>query len=36
MTTPEQNMASCREFNERVFNEGDVSYAEKMSRTRRR
>lgn len=30
MTTPEQNMASCREFNERVFNEGDVSYAEKM------
>jgi predicted SnoaL-like aldol condensation-catalyzing enzyme len=30
MTTPEQNMAACREFNERVFNEGDVSYAEKM------
>lgn len=32
MTTPEQNMAMCREFNERVFNEGDVSFAEKMMR----
>jgi predicted SnoaL-like aldol condensation-catalyzing enzyme len=32
MTTPEQNMASCREFNDRVMNEGDVSYAEKMMR----
>jgi len=32
MTTPEQNMAACREFNERVLNEGDVSYAEKMLR----
>ena len=32
MTTPEQNMATCREFNERVFNEGDVSFAEKMMR----
>ncbi|MDP9302344.1 MAG: ester cyclase [Actinomycetota bacterium] len=30
MTTPEQNMASCREFNERVFNDGDVSFAEKI------
>ena len=32
MTTPEQNMAACREFNERVLNEGDVSYAEKVLR----
>src|SRR5512132_1319014 len=32
MTTPEQNMATCREFNERVFNEGDISFAEKMMR----
>jgi predicted SnoaL-like aldol condensation-catalyzing enzyme len=30
MTTPEQNMATCREFNQRVMNEGDSSYAEKM------
>jgi steroid delta-isomerase-like uncharacterized protein len=30
MTTPEQNMATCREFNQRVFNDGDVAYAEKM------
>src|SRR5439155_2240271 len=32
MPTPEQNMAACREFNERVLNEGHVSYAEKMLR----
>jgi steroid delta-isomerase-like uncharacterized protein len=30
MTTPEENAATCREFNKRVFNEGDISYAEKM------
>jgi|SRR5213593_2501708 len=30
MSTPEQNEATCREFNQRVFNEGDISYAEKM------
>ena len=30
MPTPEQNTATCREFNQRVFNEGDVSFAEKM------
>src|SRR5207247_11362717 len=32
MTTPEQNMAACREFNERVLNEGVASYAEKVLR----
>lgn len=30
MTTPEENAASCREFMQRVFNEGDMSFAEKM------
>ena len=30
MTTLEQNAATCREFNQRVFNDGDISYAEKM------
>jgi steroid delta-isomerase-like uncharacterized protein len=30
MTTPEENAATCREFNQRVFVEGDVSFAEKM------
>jgi steroid delta-isomerase-like uncharacterized protein len=30
MSTPEQNKETCREFNQRVFNEGDVSFAEKM------
>jgi predicted ester cyclase len=30
MTTPEENAATCREFNKRVFGEGDISYAEKM------
>jgi predicted SnoaL-like aldol condensation-catalyzing enzyme len=29
MTTPEENKASCREFAERVFNDGDLTYAEK-------
>ena len=30
MTTPKENAATCREFIQRVFNEGDISYAEKM------
>jgi predicted SnoaL-like aldol condensation-catalyzing enzyme len=30
MTTPEQNKESCREFMQRVFNEHDLSAAEKM------
>jgi len=30
MTTPEENAAQCREFAQRVFNEGDLSFAEKM------
>ena len=30
MATPEQNKATCREFVQRVFNDGDMSYAEKM------
>jgi len=30
MTTPQENAATCREFIQRVLNEGDISYAEKM------
>ncbi len=30
MTTPEENAANCREFIQRVFNEHDMSFAEKM------
>ncbi|HEY7400312.1 MAG TPA: ester cyclase [Actinomycetota bacterium] len=30
MATPEENAATCREFMERVFNEGDMGFAEKM------
>ena len=30
MATPEQNKATCQEFQQRVFNEGDISFAEKM------
>lgn len=30
MTTPQENAATSREFIQRVFNEGDISYAEKM------
>jgi predicted ester cyclase len=29
MATPQENAATCREFIERVFNEGDVTFAEK-------
>lgn len=29
MSTPEENAATCREFMQRVFNEGDMSFAEK-------
>ena len=29
MATPKENAATCREFIERVFNEGDISFAEK-------
>ena len=29
MATPEENAATCREFVQRVFNEGDISFAEK-------
>ena|SRR2546426_4013502 len=30
MTTPEENKAAVREFNQRVFNDGDASFAEKL------
>jgi len=30
MSTPQENAATCREFVQRVFNEGDISFAEKM------
>ena len=30
MTTPEENAATCREFTQRVFNDHDFSFAEKM------
>lgn len=30
MSTPEENRQTCLEFIERVFNEGDASFAEKM------
>ncbi|SRR5712691_1124518 len=30
MTTPQENEANCREFMQRVFNEHDLSFAEKM------
>lgn len=30
MATPEQNKEACREFMQRVFNEHDMSFAEKM------
>ncbi len=30
MATPKENAATCREFIQRVFNEGDISYAEKI------
>jgi predicted ester cyclase len=29
MATPQENAATCREFIERVFNENDISFAEK-------
>lgn len=29
MTTPEENLATCREFAQRVFNEHDLTFAEK-------
>ncbi len=29
MTTPEQNKENCREFAQRVFNEHDITFAEK-------
>ena len=32
MATPEQNKESCREFMQRVFNDRDVSFAEKVLR----
>ncbi len=29
MANPEENAATCREFVQRVFNEGDISFTEK-------